>query len=94
VVSLDCATLLGLGHSSAGWSDSSRRPRPLLDRRRSWQRLLLRQELNAAEDVIPDYGSYLFLIPAFECPDELRMLANRFLVRPAALGPARKRPPQ
>jgi hypothetical protein len=65
-----------------------------LDRRRSWQRLLLRQVLNAAEVVIPDYGSYLFLIPAFECPDELRMLSNRFPVRQAGLGPARKRPPQ
>jgi hypothetical protein len=63
---------------------------PIADRRRSWQRLLLRQVLNAAEDMIPDYGSYLFLIPAFECPDELRMLANRFLVRPTGLGPARK----
>lgn len=66
----------------------------IADRRRSWKRLLLWQVFNAADDVIPDYGSYLFLVPAFECPDELRMLPHRFLVRPTGLGPARKRPPQ
>ena len=59
-------------------------------RRRSTGRLLLRQVLDAAEDVIPDDGRYFFLISPPERFDELRMLPNGFLVRPTGLGPVRK----
>jgi hypothetical protein len=46
---------------------------------------LPRRMLDAAEDVLPDYGRPLFLISPPECCDELRMLPNGFLVRPTGL---------
>ena len=53
----------------------------------------LRQVLNAAEDVVADYGGHLFLISVFKCPDKRGVLPNRFLVRPPGLRAMRERPP-
>jgi hypothetical protein len=54
----------------------------------------LRQVLNAAEDVVADYGGHLLLISVFKCPDKRVMLPNRFLVRPPGLRAVRERPPK
>jgi hypothetical protein len=51
---------------------------------------MLRQILDAAQDMFLDGGSYPLLISAFERPDELRVLADRFLVWPAGLGSIRE----
>ena len=48
----------------------------LPDRMQSWTCSLLRQILYAAENVIPDYGSYFLVISAFECPDKVRVLPD------------------
>ena len=54
----------------------------------------LRQVLNAAEDVVADYGGHLLLISVFKCPDQSVVLPSRFLVRPPSLRAVRERPPQ
>jgi hypothetical protein len=51
---------------------------------------LLGQVLDAAQDMLPDDGSYLRLISAVERLDELRVLADRFVVWPAGLGSVRE----
>src|SRR5215472_856086 len=54
----------------------------------------LRQVLDAAEDVVPDYAGDPFLIPFLERAHELGVLLDRFLVRPAGLRTVREGPPQ
>ena len=54
----------------------------------------MRQVLNAAEDMVADYGGHLLLISVFKCPDKRVVLPNRFLVRPPGLRAVRERPPQ
>src|SRR5579859_4198671 len=44
-----------------------------------------RQVLNAAEDVVADYGGHLLLISEFKGPDKRVVLPNRFGVRPPGL---------
>ena len=48
------------------------------------------QVLDAAQDMLLDDGSYLLFISALERLDELRVLADRFLVWPAGLGSVRE----
>jgi hypothetical protein len=55
---------------------------------------LLRQVLNAAEDVVADYGGHLLLISVFKCLDKSVVLPIRFLVRLPGLRAVRERPPQ
>ena len=53
----------------------------------------LRQVLDAAEDVVADYGRHLLLMSVFQRPDQRVVLPDRFLVRPPGLRAVRERPP-
>jgi len=46
--------------------------------------------LDAAQDMLLGDGSYLLFISALERLDELRVLADRFLVWPVGLGSVRE----